>query len=201
MEYIIVIILFYLIGNINPALITTKLVKNVDIREVNSKNAGTSNAVITLGLKWGIFVGVLDILKATIPILVLRLVLFPDNEIIWFVGGVSVIIGHVYPVFMGFRGGKGTATFGGLCFGIFPITAAIMFVSFVVLTIISDYVTVPTILAVVFVPIGMYFFDYQLVSVIIVSSYSLLSIYKHWPNIIKIIKKEEVGLRAVFKKD
>ena len=88
-----------------------------------------------------------------------------------------------------------------LCFGIFPITAAIMFVSFVVLTIISDYVTVPTILAVVFVPIGMYFFDYQLVSVVIVSSYSLLSIYKHWPNIIKIIKKEEVGLRAVFKKD
>ena len=63
MEYIVVIIILYLIGAINPAVLITQKVLGIDIREVNSKSAGTSNAVITLGLKYGTLVGVLDILK------------------------------------------------------------------------------------------------------------------------------------------
>ena len=109
MEYLIVFIVFYLFGSISPALITGKLVKGIDIRDVNSKNAGASNVTITLGLKYGVIVGLSDILKGLIPILVLR-VIFPDNNIIWFIGGISAVLGHIFPFYMKFKGGKGTST-------------------------------------------------------------------------------------------
>ena len=63
MEYVIIIILSYLFGTISPSMIVAKRLKNIDIRDVNSKNAGTSNVAITVGLKWGILVGFLDILE------------------------------------------------------------------------------------------------------------------------------------------
>ena len=95
MDYILVFLLFYIIGSISPAFITGKLVKGIDIREMNTGNAGASNVTITLGLKWGLFVGISDILKGLLPILILR-VFFPENDIIWFVGGIGLVIGHIW---------------------------------------------------------------------------------------------------------
>lgn len=196
--YIVIIIIGYLIGNISPSVIITRKVKGIDIRDVNTKNAGTSNAVITLGVKWGAVVAITDILKSLLPVLVIKY-LFPENDILWIVGGVSVIIGHVYPIFLGFKGGKGTATFGGMVLAISPISGIILLILFIVITLISDFVTIPTILSVIVVPIGMYFFNYHFVSIIIVSLYSVLSIYKHFPNLVQMYKKEAIGLREVFK--
>lgn len=194
MEYVVVLLLGYFIGTLSPALIITKKVKNIDIRDVNSKNAGTSNVAITLGLKYGVLVGILDILKGLVPVVILKFI-FPENEIIWVVGGLSTIIGHVYPFYMQFRGGKGTATFGGMCIALFPIQSIVLGILFFTVLKISNFITIATMTVVIIIPIGMYFYNYHYISVILVSIYSLLSFYKHLPNLIRIYKKQEVGLK------
>ncbi len=192
--YLGIIVGSYLIGTINPAHLITKRLRKIDIRKVNSKNAGTSNVAITLGLKWGVVVGILDILKGIIPVLIVRLI-FPDNDILWVVSGLSAIVGHIYPFHMGFHGGKGTATFGGVCFVLFPVVSLILFVLFIVVLIVSDYITVPTILAVVLIPIGMLFTNFHIISTLLIMTYTMLSIYKHWPNLVRMYNNTEVGLR------
>lgn len=199
MNYLIVIVICYLIGTINPAVIACKLIKGIDIRDVNTKNAGTSNAVITLGLKYGMIVALCDIFKSLIPVIIL-IIIFPNNDIIWVVGGLSVIIGHVYPVFLGFKGGKGTATLGGLLFAIEPLYTLILLLIFAVITIKSDFVTIATMVIIVIVPITMYFLDYHIISVILISLYSLLSFYKHFHGLVDIYNKKAVGLKEALKK-
>jgi glycerol-3-phosphate acyltransferase PlsY len=199
MNYIIVIIIFYMIGQVSPSMIVARKVKKIDIRDVNSKNAGTSNIAITMGMKYGVMVGVLDILKGLIPVLILRFI-FPDNEIIWFAGGLSVVMGHAYPFLLGFRGGKGTATFGGMCFAIFPLASLVLTIVFFAVLILSDYMALATMFAIIVIPIGMYFFDYNIVSVALVSLYSLLSFYLHFPNLVRIFKGNELGLKEGIKR-
>ena len=194
MEYLLVILGSYIFGCISPSALITKKLRKIDIRDVNSKNAGTSNVAMTLGLKWGILVGLLDILKGAIPVLITRLI-FPDIEVLWFISGFTAIIGHVYPAHMGFKGGKGTATFGGICFAIFPLASLILTILFFITLKVSDFIVIPTILAVITIPIGMYFSDFELISVILVSVYSIMSIYKHWPNIVRVYNKTEIGLK------
>jgi len=199
MEYIIVIISCYLLGSISPAMIAGKKLRNIDIRDVNSKNAGTSNIAMTLGLKWGIAVGVSDILKGLIPVVILRII-FPENDIIWVVGGISAILGHIYPFHMGFKGGKGTATFGGVLLGIAPVFALVLAVVFTIVLFLSDYIAISTLVVLIVSPLGLYFLDFQITSIILISSYSLLSFYKHYPNYNRILLRQEIGLRKAFRK-
>ena len=200
MNYIIVIIILYFIGAVSPAKIITEKVLGVDIRDVNSKSAGTSNAVMTLGVKYGSLVGILDLLKGLAPVLILRF-LFPNNDIIWFVGGLSAVVGHIYPIHMGFHGGKGTATFGGMLFAIAPLYTLGLVILFTILTVLIDYIAVSTLIIILLVPIGMYFEDYSYISIILVSLYVLLSFHKHYINFKRIYKKEEVGLKKAFSKE
>lgn len=200
MNYIIVILVLYFIGAVNPAKIITEKVLGIDIREVNSKSAGTSNAVMTMGVKFGSLVGILDLMKGLVPVLILRFI-FPDNDIIWFVGGLSAVVGHIYPIHMGFHGGKGTATFGGMLFAIAPLYTLGLIILFAILTVLLDYIALSTLIIIVLVPIGMYFDDYSYISIILVSLYVVLSIHKHSINFKRIYKKEEVGLREAFSKE
>ena len=194
MEYLIVIIVLYLIGAISPAVLITQKVLGIDIREVNSKSAGTSNAVITLGLKYGTLVGVLDILKGAVPVLILRLI-FPDNDIIWFVGGLSAVIGHIYPIHLGFHGGKGTATFGGLLFAVAPVYALGLLIIFAILTVALDYIAVSTLLVIIVVPIAMYFQHYSYISIVLVSLFAkALAIVPIKTELLTLVKsKSPVG--------
>ena len=199
MEYFVIIVLSYMVGIISPSHLITKHLKKIDIRDVNSKNAGTSNVAITLGLKYGVLVGLFDILKGLIPVLVVRLV-FPENDILWAVAGLSAILGHIYPIHMGFRGGKGTATFGGVCFGLFPLVTFGLLILFFIVLIISDYIVIPTMIAVILIPIGMIFTNFNKISVLILFIYTVLSIYKHWPNLVRVLRKQEMGLREGLRK-
>ena len=199
MEYFIIIILSYMVGIINPAHLLTKHLKKIDIRDVISKNAGTSNVAMTLGLKYAVIVGLFDILKGFIPVLIVRLV-FPENDILWVISGLSAILGHVYPIHMGFKGGKGTATFGGVCFALFPLVSLGLFVLFFIVLLLSDYIVVPTMLAVILIPFAMIFTNFSKISVLLLFVYTALSVYKHWPNLVRIYRKEEIGLREALRK-
>ena len=199
MEYIIIIMCGYLIGSLNPAGIFTKLLKGEDIREVNSKNAGASNATLTLGLKWGIIVFLLDAFKGFLPVFIVKM-LYPENDILWVIAGIGALLGHVYPLFMNFKGGKGTSTYLGVVIGLSPILGLILFVLLIATTVISDYIVIGTMFLVLPVPFVMIFLDFHWISIVLISLYALLNMYKHSNNFIALYKKEETGLREGLKK-
>ena len=198
MEYFIVIIVSYLIGNINPAILVGKMTKGIDIRELNSKNAGTSNVTMTIGYRWGIFVGVMDVLKGLIPVLIIRFI-YPDNDILWVVGGFGAIMGHIYPIYYSFKGGKGTATFGGVLLGIAPLYALGLLVLFFLILYLTDYIALSTLASIVITPFALYFLGFSWISIGIMTLYSAISFKKHFINFKRIYKKEEIGLRKFNK--
>ena len=177
MEYLFIMVLFYTIGSISPAMIAGKLVKGIDIREVNTGNAGASNVTITLGLKYGFIVFISDLLKGLIPILILRY-FFPENDLIWFVGGISAVVGHIFPFYMNFKGGKGTSTFVGVLIGGAPVIGISLLIGLIVVTILTDHVAIGTLSLIMLAPISLFVLDYQKMIVYIVIFYSLLSFYK-----------------------
>ena len=112
MEFIICLLMGYLIGTINPSYIISKI-KGFDIRKTGSGNAGASNALIVLGKAVGIFCALFDIAKACFAIWLTHL-LFPSFSLSFVLTGVSCILGHIFPFYMKFRGGKGLACLGGV---------------------------------------------------------------------------------------
>lgn len=200
MEYFITIILSYLLGTINPAKIVARKVQNIDISSVNSKNPGTSNIALTLGLKYAVLVGILDILKGLIPVLIVRFI-YPTNDIIWTVAGCSAILGHMYPIHYRFKGGKGTATFGGVVLGIVPLISLLNALIFTVILLKSKFVAIATLFVLIVYPIIFYLKGFHWISILLISLYALLSFYKHFPNFVKIYKKEELGLDSLKKVD
>lgn len=198
MEYFIIVLVCYLFGTISPAMLSGKIVSGIDIREVGSKNAGASNVTMTLGWKYGVLVGVSDILKGVIPVVILRFI-YPDDAM-WFLGGVSAVAGHIWPFYLKFRGGKGTATFIGVLLGGAPLIGFILGTLIILVTIASDYIALGTLSLMILAPFALWYFNYEPLTIYIVLGFSIVSFYKHIPNFIKIAKRQEPGLRGTFQK-
>ncbi len=133
MEYVCSCLIGYLLGNLSPSYLMGRR-KGYDVREDGSGNAGATNTFILLGAKAFYLTAVLDILKAFAACR-LCAALFPDRPGIWALGGAACVIGHIYPVLLGFRGGKGLASLGGVvlawnwkCF--FVLLAAAVVIAF-----------------------------------------------------------------------
>lgn len=151
LKIIATVLISYLIGSINPSYIIGRL-KGIDIRQKGSGNAGASNATIVLG-KWvGIFSGIFDILKSTAVMLLFPLI-FKGVPFIAEIAGVSCIIGHIFPVYMKFKGGKGLACFGGMVLAIDPRLFGLLFTAEILLLLIVDYICIVPITAVIITPI------------------------------------------------
>lgn len=198
MIYLLFGIMAYLFGNISPSILVGKVTKGIDIREINSKNAGTSNVTMTIGWRWGIFVLLMDMLKGFIPVLMVRL-LYPQMELLWFFTGFAVIMGHIYPVFYSFKGGKGSATYGGTLFAITPLYAFIMLIAYFVILLIFDYIVLSTLAVSIVTPIVYYFMGFKIESIIFLILFAIVSIVKHKENYLRLFKGEEVGLRKFNK--
>ena len=112
MKYLLCVLISYLIGTVNPAYLFGKR-KGVDIKNEGSKNAGASNAVILLGKAIGIICALLDIGKACFAIHFCRR-LFPTLANVFAISGTACILGHIFPFYMKFKGGKGLACLGGV---------------------------------------------------------------------------------------
>lgn len=194
MIYALVFIASYFVGHINPAILVSRWRRGIDIRDMNSKNAGTSNVTMTIGYRWGMFVLAMDVLKGLVPVLIVRLV-YPDNDVLWFVSGLGAILGHIYPLLYQFKGGKGTATFGGVLFATVPLYAFAMLLIFALVLYLTDYIALSTLVAIVFTPIALWIMNFDLTSVGLMTIFSIISFAKHYENYRRILKKEEVGLR------
>ena len=148
---ILLCILFgYLVGGINPAYIIGTI-RGFDIRKKGSGNAGASNAILTMGKRVGMISAVFDILKGTAVMVIAPL--FLKVPFAAEIAGVSCIIGHVFPVFMKFRGGKGLACMGGMLLAIDWRLFFIMFTAEVVLLLLVDYICFVPITASILIPI------------------------------------------------
>ena len=128
--YLIIIITAYLLGNISTSYIVAKRLAGVDIRTQGSGNAGSTNVLRTLGKKAGALTFIGDVLKGLIAVLIARLIAYGvnlDDTTCAYIAVVAVVLGHNYPVFLGFKGGKGVATSLGSMLGMNPLVALSMF--------------------------------------------------------------------------
>ena len=201
----------YFMGNLMASYIVTKWVMGFDIREHGTGNAGGSNSFMIMGWKNGLIVGVVDVLKAFLAVYIVRILYSDHSEIsmLMVIAGSMAVIGHIFPFFMKFRGGKGMACFMGMCLGINAPIGFYCILFVIVTTIITDYVAVGSIIAYIALPILLAFYPelifgypeaYDIYTVTIALIASATGIWKHRGNIKNILNKEETGLREVLKK-
>lgn len=186
--YLGLIILAYLLGSIPSGLIIGKLFFKTDIREHGSGNLGGTNTFRVLGKKAGIAVSLIDVLKGTLAVTLP--VIFNLPEVNPLILGVFAVVGHMYPIFANFRGGKAVATSGGLFLGINPLVFLIALVGFVTTLLITKYVSLSSmitgLLAIVITTV-LQEYELLIVSVIL----SIFIFYRHRANIKRIINKTE----------
>ncbi|MFC4023043.1 glycerol-3-phosphate 1-O-acyltransferase PlsY [Oceanobacillus longus] len=182
MEYILFAILAYFLGSIPSALIVGKIGYKIDIREHGSGNLGATNTFRVLGFKAGIIVTFSDILKGTVATL---LPLFSGADIYILAIGIFAVIGHTYPIFAKFKGGKAVATSAGIILGMYPLLFVIMITTFLITLYFSKYVSLSSMITgVVSVILSLFFKDIGLV--IIISLLTAFVFYRHTENIKRI---------------
>lgn len=191
MTYGIIIILAYLLGSIPSGLIVGKAFYGVDIREHGSGNLGGTNTFRTLGVKAGMAVTIADILKGT---LAAALPFFFGSDMHMLLAGVFAVVGHMYPLFAGFRGGKAVATSGGVLLADEPLMFLIILGVFFLSLYITKYVSLSSILAALAAIIyALIIWDIPLI--IVVSILGFFVIYRHRANIKRIKDKTEPKIK------
>lgn len=190
MKIFIVILFSYLIGSFSSAYFLGKVSKNIDIRSYGSGNAGATNALRVLGKKMGVLTFVLDILKGVIAILLGKFIYGFDGGLL---ASIFVVLGHNYPIFLGFKGGKGIATSFGVLMMIDWKTGLICLGIFSLIVIFTRFVSLGSIIAAIFAPIVMVLvvdtIDKKMyITTIILAA---LSIYRHRANIGRLCRGEE----------
>ena len=156
--YLIIIITAYLLGNISTSYIVAKRLAGVDIRTQGSGNAGSTNVLRTLGKKAGALTFIGDVLKGLIAVLIARFIAYGanlDDTTCAYLAVVAVVLGHNYPVFLGFKGGKGVATSLGSMLGMNPLVALLCLGFFIIIVAITKYVSLGSILGIGLSPIIM----------------------------------------------
>ncbi|MDH7603359.1 MAG: glycerol-3-phosphate 1-O-acyltransferase PlsY [Melioribacter sp.] len=210
LNLVFVIILSYLVGSIPTSIIISRLVKGIDIRNYGSKNAGGTNVFRVLGWKWGLLTIILDAFKGAVAVIIIaRMYLdnipfnnvtpFDDFTLIQIFCGVAAVIGHIWTVFAGFKGGKGIATALGFLITIITVDMLLALGIFLVVVYLSRYVSLGSLTAAVSVPIilivrenifGVHIPGYNTILPFIIAL-SLLVIYTHRKNIDRLLKGSE----------
>ena len=196
-RYMIVILGAYLLGCSNMAVYLGKL-KKVDLRAGGSGNPGTSNATLLMGWRAGILVGIHDIGKGVLAVLLARW-LFPALEYADVTAGVACVLGHIFPVFMKFRGGKGLAAYIGMILALNWKFALIILAVLVIVTVLTDYIVVGTVTTVVAVPVALGLFSQSVILPVILCVATGVILYKHRENFVRLRNGTEIGLRSTAK--
>lgn len=143
----------YLLGSIPSAVWYGKIFHGIDIRQHGSGNAGATNSLRIFGKKAGIIVLIFDFLKGFLAVFLTRYFLKSDDELIPLIMGVMVILGHIYPIFAQFRGGKGVATAVGVVVAVLPMAALGCVIVFLLTVFLTKYVSLGSLLGALAFPI------------------------------------------------
>lgn len=198
MNYILVILLGYLLGCSNMALYISKI-KKVDVRSGGSGNLGASNATILLGWRAGILVAVHDIGKSVLAVILARM-LFPELSHGGAAAGVASVLGHIFPFYLKFKGGKGFASYLGMILALNWKFALVIMVLVVVVTVITDYIVAGTTLTILASPVYLGL-TVGLIPAAILCIATAVILYKHRMNYVNIYKGTELGLRGAIRGD
>lgn len=183
----------YLIGNLNFAYILVKFLKNEDVRNYGSGNAGTTNVLRVMGKNVAIPVFLLDALKGCLVVVIGRYVL-SLNEVFLVLGGIAVVAGHNWPAFLQFRGGKGTATSLGVFLTYDWEVAIIAIMIGLIVLAIWKMVSLTSMVGMTMLPIFALLFGRTMTEVIFAVVLCLFSLFQHRKNIGRIIQGRESKL-------
>ena len=185
MEVLIISILSYLMGSVPFGFILTKVFLKKDIRDIGSGNIGATNALRAGNKSLGYGTLFLDIIKAIIPVVYVKLN-YPDYI---FIASLCVFLGHIFPIWLKFKGGKGVATYVGILFSI-NLTIGFVFIGVWFFTfLISKYSSLSSLFGSLSVPIYLFFFTNQ--NLIFFSIIFILILYTHRENVKRLKNKEE----------
>ena len=185
MEILIISILSYLIGSIPFGFILTKIFLKKDIRNIGSGNIGATNALRTGNKSIGYGTLFLDVAKAVIPVIYIKL----NYTDYIFIASLCVFLGHVFPVWLKFKGGKGVATYVGILFSI-NLTIGFIFLGvWFLIFLITKYSSLSSLFASLSIPIYLFFFSNQ--NLIFFSIMFILIFYTHRDNVKRLKNKEE----------
>lgn len=199
MGYLAAILLGYLLGSSHMAYYIGKM-KKLDIRSAGSGNLGASNATVLFGWYSGVLVALHDIGKGFLAVILAKM-LFPGLEYVGAAAGIASVLGHIFPFYLKFKGGKGLASYFGVTLALSWKLALIVVAVVLLATLITDFISVGALSTIVVVPVymGISTHSWLLTGILLVGT--AVMFYKHWENIIRIIKKEEIGLRATIRGD
>jgi glycerol-3-phosphate acyltransferase PlsY len=207
MNEMMLIVLAYLLGSIPTSIWVSRSVFGIDIRQFGSGNAGATNTFRVLGSKWGAFVMTADISKGLIATsLYILIPFYLDNEVartnFMIVLGMAAVIGHIFPIWADFKGGKGVATILGMTLAIQPIVALICMLVFLVTLFATRFVSLSSMLAgVVFMVLILFIFNeketsYRIFAILV----ALMVVGTHQKNIGRLLHGKE-NKAPLFKKD
>jgi len=200
MNTLLAIIIGYLLGNINASYIFGKVFKGIDIRDKGTSNAGASNAVIVMGWKFGAATFLIDALKAAVAMWIVKYITNGNTDLA-VLAGVMAMVGHIFPIFLKFKGGKGIASILGIMVGLNGFIALALYITIVLGTVISNYLIFGEFLILILFPIAVYLLGYSNLAVTLIILACLLSTYKLRENIIRTFKGTEQTLSSVLFKN
>lgn len=207
MPYVLLIVFAYLLGSVPFGLLIAKM-HGIDLRKVGSGNIGATNTARTLGKKWGTLCFLLDVLKGLIPMLMVPLLGLAEQNgplrlTLWLLVGCAAVLGHVFPIYLKFKGGKGAATSLGIVLGLWPYYTLCGIGAFAVWAIIVfcwRYVSLASILAALSFPIFLaiailclenWTFVQLWPLLLIAALMSLLIVFRHRENIRRLAAGNE----------
>ncbi|NDH69958.1 MAG: glycerol-3-phosphate 1-O-acyltransferase [Proteobacteria bacterium] len=186
MDYILVIVVAYFLGSIPFGFVLTKIFLKKDIRDIGSGNIGATNALRTGNKAVGFSTLILDVVKAVIPIIFIKYN-FPEYI---YIAALSVFLGHVFPIWLKFKGGKGVATYLGILFSMNIFFGIVFITSWLIVFFISKFSSLSSLIATLSIPIFIFFF-YNQDNIIFFLIMFVLIFYTHRENIKRLKNKEE----------
>ena len=183
----------YLFGSFPTGYVIGRL-HHMDIRDSGSGNSGTTNALRTMGKMAGLLTFVGDVAKTMIPMLIVRAVLQDNEEFASFMGlivGFGAVLGHNFPCWLKFKGGKGFASFLGMSLGIHWKYFIVIGICIIVITLVTKYIVLATMATVISYPIYLFYDTRNWIIFAMITVLSLIIIFKHYKNLVRIAKGEE----------
>lgn len=188
-------IIAYLIGSIPTGYIIVKLKTNQDIRTIGSGSTGATNVKRVLGKKWFFIVMLLDAFKGALPVVLAKVLTVDTYGIYAVISAIFVIIGHSKPVFLQFKGGKSVASGVGTILALNPLVGLSIAAIWGVITYISKYVSLGSIIALILSPLLMYLFKNPIGYIVYCLIAAIYIVWLHRENIVRLLKGEENKVR------
>lgn len=182
------VIFSYLLGSVPSGLIIGKL-SGLDVRKAGSGNIGATNVARLLGKTGGLLTLVGDTAKGFIPVLVVQQMGFSDP--VTALVGVAAFLGHLYPIFLKFKGGKGVATSFGVLLGLAPLATIILLVVFAAVAFTTRIVSLSSMVTAVAAPLVLWLFYYSPTYVIVTAFMALMIVFRHYANIQRLLNGTE----------